>query len=248
MMFDDFLSNRWIQGGIVFFVLCVGGSLLYSVHVRHTTVAELAQSDLLLQQRETQDKTRATADAVDTSRVNFEQAEIPLENQYAPPIVDDTVALPSDDAALIDLSETFEREGFVSAEPPAGEGPVSPYGFGPYPEVPPDFPFKVDWTETSAEMELLGRVMIKAWGEGERFVGANIDFNTNKVYLNYPRTVYVHETDTIGSDGSVIGTNRLIKGTGDVAIPGPGEPFPPDVRVLDYDSEGIDPYTYLNLP
>ena len=34
-------------GGIVFFVLCVGGSLLYSVHVRHTTVAELAQSDLL---------------------------------------------------------------------------------------------------------------------------------------------------------------------------------------------------------
>ena len=32
-MLRDLLSSRWFQGGFAFFVLCVGGSLLYSWHV-----------------------------------------------------------------------------------------------------------------------------------------------------------------------------------------------------------------------
>ena len=43
-MFRDLLSSRLIQGGIVFFVLVVGGSLLYSWHVRRATGRNLAPS------------------------------------------------------------------------------------------------------------------------------------------------------------------------------------------------------------
>ena len=36
-MLGNLLSNRWIQGGIAFFAVCVAGSLLYSWHVQRTT-------------------------------------------------------------------------------------------------------------------------------------------------------------------------------------------------------------------
>ena len=36
-MFKDLLSNQWIQGGFVFFVVVLSGSQLYSWHVRRTT-------------------------------------------------------------------------------------------------------------------------------------------------------------------------------------------------------------------
>jgi len=53
------LSKRWIQGGIVFCVVCVVGSLLYSWHIDRTTDRELARHDLFLQERrEKQNETR----------------------------------------------------------------------------------------------------------------------------------------------------------------------------------------------
>ena len=44
-MFGDLLSSRMIQAGLVFFVLVVGGSLLYSWHVHRTTDAEFPRPD-----------------------------------------------------------------------------------------------------------------------------------------------------------------------------------------------------------
>ena len=47
-MFGDLLSSRMIQAGLVFFVVVVGGSLLYSWHVHRTTEAELARHNRLV--------------------------------------------------------------------------------------------------------------------------------------------------------------------------------------------------------
>lgn len=41
-MFKDLLSSRWIQGGLVFFVVVLSGSQLYSWHVRRTAPLESA--------------------------------------------------------------------------------------------------------------------------------------------------------------------------------------------------------------
>lgn len=48
-MLKDFFSNRLFIGALAFFVLCVGGSLLYDQHVKGQTAKALAESDDFLQ-------------------------------------------------------------------------------------------------------------------------------------------------------------------------------------------------------
>ena len=57
-MLWDLLSSRWFQGGFAFFVLVVGGSLLYSWHVQRTTAAEMARHDRFTQGLEKPSETR----------------------------------------------------------------------------------------------------------------------------------------------------------------------------------------------
>ena len=49
MMLRELLSSRWFQGGLVFFLLSVGGSLLYSWHVKSTTESDMARHDQFLE-------------------------------------------------------------------------------------------------------------------------------------------------------------------------------------------------------
>ena len=248
-MFRDILSgSRAIFIGLVFFVLVVGGSLLYSWHVHRTTDAEVAETQRKVQPLENKNETRPAADTTDTGRVDFEHAQTPLETDDAQRS-DDTEALPIDvTSEMHDVAGVFLPDDVVLVEEPDEEVPVSPYGFGPYPEVPIDFPFNVDWADPSMDqqLELLDRVLIKAWTEGERFIGGSISDNTQQVHIHYPKTVYVKYTNKVASDGSVT-SFRLIEGDLDVKIPPRNEEFPADIRVLDYDSTGIDPYKYLNL-
>ncbi len=57
-MFSHLLSTRAIQVGIAFFVIVVGGSLLYRWHVVETTKAELAERPTVRQHAETLNDTR----------------------------------------------------------------------------------------------------------------------------------------------------------------------------------------------
>ena len=134
-MFRDILSgSRAIIAGLAFFVLCVGGSLLYSWHVHRTTDAELAETRRKVQPLKNDTAARTAQDTVDTSTVDFEQAETDPETDDAQAMSDDTGAAPNDDAAPIDLSEVFLPDDFASEEEIAEDVPVSPYGFGPYPD------------------------------------------------------------------------------------------------------------------
>ena len=239
-MFRGLLSSRLIQVGLVFFIVVVGGSLLYSWHTRRATVAEFTQTDMVPHE------TRSEKDTVDTSTVDFEQTETPFEVDDLQ-MSDDTDAPPIDETSeMLEMADAFLPDDLVSEEEaPAEDVPVSPHGFGPYPEVPEDFPLPVYWTDRTERQELLMRVMIKAWTEGERFISGNIV--DGKVCLNFPNTVYVRYKEIPTADGSVIST-RVIAGATDIEGPPPGEDFPPGVRVLDFDEAGIDPYEYLDLP
>lgn len=46
-MLQDLLSSRWLQFGLVFFVLVIGGSLLYSWYTLRTTESDLERHDQL---------------------------------------------------------------------------------------------------------------------------------------------------------------------------------------------------------
>ena len=237
-MFRDLLSSRWFQGGFAFFVLCVSGSLLYSWHVHRTTEAEFGKRPQPVVSIENKSSTNTAPVDIQTEGVTNT-----LDENTDTPISESTEAFPNE-TEFADIADAFLPDDFVlEEEAPAEDVPVSPYGFGPYPEVPEDFPFPVDWTDRTEQQELLMRVMIKAWTEGERFIGGNIV--DGKVRLNYSNTVYVRHKEIQTADGVI--TSRAIAGATDVQVPPPGEDFPPHVRVLDFDSAGIDPYEYLDL-
>ena len=133
----------------------------------------------------------------------------------------------------------------------------SPFGFGRYPKLPPGWHGFPIWmcekefydsipSDLARNTELLARVTIKLWNEGDRnWTTANFDAKNGKVYPIYPNTVYVTIVDDVSPDGSV--TKRISRQLGRVSA-GVDLLNPPDhIRVLDFESSGIDPYEYLDL-
>ena len=134
-MFRNILSSRLIQVGLVFFVVIVGGSWLYSWHVHRTTDTELTRTDVALHE------TRSEQNTVDTSTVDFQQTGTDLETDETQPMSDDTDVSPIDETSeVLDMADDF-----VSEEEIAEDVPISPFGFGPYPEVPADYPLSIPW-------------------------------------------------------------------------------------------------------
>ena len=251
-MFRDLLSSRLIQGGLVFFVIVVGGSLLYSWHVQRTTDADLAKRP-----QPVVSPLKNRSPSTNTAPVDFQTEGVvntPEENADTP-MSEETEALPNETETL-DLTDAFLPDDMVSEEEaPAEEVPVSPFGFGPYPEIPRDYPARPTWErkgydtfsqDTQRELELLDRVLIKLWKQGERGYRGGSTAN-GKVYPHYKNTAYVR----YGTTGD--GRQYIARYKGDPAIRiSPeqmrrGELPAGIMRVLDIDAEGIDPYQFLDL-
>ena len=132
---------------------------------------------------------------------------------------------------------------------------VSPHGFGPFPEVPKDYNGMVVWIQTDyydlshseqRNFELLNRVLIKLWSEGKRnFTGGKFG-NNGKVYPNFSDTVYITVKNLEYPNGVVVPriTRQLGSAPFGVDLLNP----PSHIKVLDYESSGIDPFQYLDLP
>lgn len=167
-------------------------------------------------------------------------------------------------SADTDIGETESLPSLegTPADVPIEEVRVSPFGFGPYPEVPPDFPLIVSWNRPEEVMarfpegnrrqfELMDRVFIRLWNQGHTdFNGGTLQ--NGLVLPLYPNTVYLHYEE-----------NWEEVENGDVhsvytdMIPGPGVSeaeqeqilngeTPRGIRILDF-SDGIEPYTFLGL-
>ena len=244
-MFRDILSSRAIFAGLVFFMLIVGSSLIYSWHARRAIDTELARTDTVLQ-HVNRNETHTAADAVDTSTVDFEHAETPLENDNLR-MSDDTGVSPIDETSeILDMADAFLRDDFVSEEVLAEDVPVSPHGFGAYPEVPADFPEDVNWSDYEEDLpiyELMTRVQIKLWKQGHRAMGISEENGVmypvirGRVYIKWSRSgKEVLEVTGHPADMSDAIVNQIESGI-----------IPAGLTVLNYDTTGIDPYEFLNL-
>ena len=259
-MLRDLLSHRAIQVGLVFFVLVASGSLLYSWHVQRTMKAESARRAAFLQEREKLNALLTTQDPIDTSTRDVEHAQTPFNISSEVQMSDDTEG--TEAAEFADVADAFLPDGFVSEEEPIEEMPVSPFGFGPYPEVPADYPFTPFWLrpppkgnksrERLMRKELISRVMVKAWTEGDHdFVGATGNGSGDeKVYLTYPNVIYVEYGEPEEIDEGVL--IRPIKDALSASYTLSQEEMrngeiPADLTVIEYDDAGYDPYTYLDL-
>lgn len=151
--------------------------------------------------------------------------------------------------------ETINKEFELDLPNKNVETRISPFGFGPYPEIPNGFPFKDPWTsvtnltDTQARIsELIHRVHIKLWNEGKRPEG--ISYENGVIYATYPNTIYVtwdydeNEDGTIERYPSEVTSGTLSDEANALLDEGI---IPPDVIVYDHNEVGIDPYSYLGL-
>ena len=262
-MFHNILSNRGLLAGLVFFVIIVAGSLLYSWHVRREVREGIARTQQIMQLREANKDARAVRDVgVLTDTETLRPGETPLETDDGDaPISEEIEALPVDDAEILNLADAFLSN--ETAEEGSVEVPASPFGFGPYPEVPIGFPENLmpswTWSEEKQrkydpsdlkDFELMHRVLVKLWNQGNRdFVGISKSNRNGKVYPIYPNTVYVSIEEEVRPDGII----RKVR-----AKAGPGVPeiepylyetgqMPTGIRILDMDEHGINPYQFLGL-
>lgn len=239
-MSSNILADRWIIGSIVFLIIIAAACYLW--YQQDTAPYKQGASDTqeLIRQWEIEKsrKSKITEQVADVAaESNTSNGEKPI-SQTMGIVVKDT-----------------NTESQQQAESPANTAtdgsedvPVSPFGFGPYPELG-DYPYKVIWSnKDSPGAELLTRVLIKLWNEGERnFLGGST--HNGKVYPHYHDTVYVRITPIRDKDGKRRGQSTSITS-------GPHVQYtraeilnpPPGLRVLDLESSGIDPYQYLNLP
>ena len=155
------------------------------------------------------------------------------------------------DSKNFDASSTFSSEPLVDVAEKVSK----------YPKVPDDYPFTPIWLRSETERAqippehleeqiLLDMVMVKLWSEGNHnFTAAVIENGT--FYPIYPDVAYVEWEQYEEPDGTIyryVGS-VLTSGENDsdaiMEQLNKGE-TPAGVRIVDYQSAGIDPYEFLS--
>ena len=131
-----------------------------------------------------------------------------------------------------------------------------------FPEVPDGFPLEVIWKrdeipahwseQTIDNLVLMHKVLIKLWNQGDQN-WVSVSMNTGgDVYPHYPNTLYLQWAEWDDSNGVIrkyISSSLGPGGFNKVDITPEqmqaGE-IPYGIQVLDYDEDGIDPYSFLN--
>ena len=257
-MIRDIFTNKWIIRGLGFLILFTTAYVFWIRHDRAVIdqfVQEAVDARRQLQQSETKRKS-------DTGSTATTAPESPAE--HITPTAEKPITETFETTKTPETVETKPTQAQAEASAQAAETedvPVSPHGFGPYPEVPDDLRsikrFKPVWeykkwpnVNLSDRMELLDRVVIKAWKEGTHRDWIGIGEFNGKFYFNYPNTVHVWfderdpgDKDTryiSGMDGMSLTEDQQDQILRGKTLLG--------VRVLDGETGGIDPYEYLNLP
>ena len=250
------MRNRMIWGLAILIILIIGVSVFLLTRTTETEPEEVYNP---LTPAEKEQVDRSIQDAIDKEKKNLPPIAEGDKQQ-----VDDPITEVSD--------ETNEQTSKTETQPQPTETPlenatakdvlVSPFGYGPYPDVPNDYreakgnPIweHQKWPDGIAlpeGAELLHRVLIRVWKEGNRdWVGASHE--NGKVRINYPNTLYIwYGTPYEDEDGTIIRPIRRSKGDPNARLT-PDQMrrgiIPSGVRILDGETEAIDVSEYLNLP
>ena len=164
-------------------------------------------------------------------------------------------------AAAVEVAESLEEDGLAQENAPAAAPPrMSLFGFGVYPDIPPDYPEQDVWerieelyhsdAKLAEDCELMARVRVKLWKQGLHSVGASRDSETGRIYPCYPNTAYVRWAWDVDENGHPVRYAAGVEGGADHAqyhhYFAEGE-IPPHITVIDYEEGGIDPYQFLDF-
>ena len=236
---------RWLIGGIVVLLIVAGACYLWYQHDIAPYKQEAAKAEKLLRQSQKLKQVSKTGNkAQQATDVTPAESETPPAEK---PITEVT-------AEVENAIEEETQQQSENAE--ATDVRVSPFGYGPFPKVPSDYPSVVVWLQSDYEelpshaqknFELMSRVLIKLWTSGERgFRGAST--YKGKIYPHYFDTVYIKVSEYELPDGTKARYISHRKSGPHVNTTGVDLLNPPShLRVLDLETSGIDPYQYLNL-
>ncbi len=243
--------TKWIIGAAIGLIIVAIGCILWYQHTTAEYKAEVDKDDKLLKQWK-------AGKAKQTTTAEKEETNTPAES-----------ITPTAEKPTIKIGEETETNTDKPTDIPSirtdgtEEPKISPHGFGPYPRVPKDYLLTCGPTSwqmmdlfggppPTREIELIDRVMVKLWQEGDTKIQGGT-FENGKVYVYYRDRVYVRYSTITNFDGT---TSRYISEWGshsDVPAPTQEEALaghiPEGLEVIDLDIEdpGIEPYSFLGL-
>lgn len=251
-MIRDILTNRWCIGGfgflIVFAVLCY----FWLQHDITSFQQQLSATDDIVLQGDMSQK----AQKPDQTDVPLAESLESIKNRSES--VEDT-SVPTEETTA--KTDTFEKNIDLAAD-----APPSPFGFGPYPEVPADYPNRARvqlWDNATPEHELLVRVRIKLWKQGTQTTGAIFNNSNGLIYPSIPNVIYVQWHYVEEGPPEYVGQRYATRVMG---APNTAEKWKSSyltefsfertdknietsgIKVYEYPDGGIDPYNFLDLP
>lgn len=248
-MAREVVANKWILGGLGF--LTFFAVLSFLLH-QHTIAPHRKQTsgteELLRQQREAEKSQTNNIAKIVAQRIPADSTTLIAEK----PTETGTTGAETDKS----ISKTLDPGTEVMQQMDNTEKvKISPYGFGPYPEVPEDYPSTVAWERDQTylpealhrESELLSRVLVKLWTSGDKNFRGGSTLN-GKMYPHYHNTVYVRFAEYKKNGKKIQYPVRVKSGPQVIYTEADLLNPPPRLRILDLDSSGIDPYQYLDLP
>ena len=249
-MIRDIITNKWFIGAIAFLIIFAGACYLWYRYDTAPYRQEAVESAKLLRQREATQKAETENAEKQAADVTPAESTTPTAEKPITEMTDEVLETGAKtDTAAENVSAS--KQGTENAE----EVRVSPHGFGPFPDIPPDYPTQDIWDyskDYSAEAELLIRVQIKLWTQGIQTLGGNM--SNGLAYPTLPGVVYIEWDHKALPDGTV--EKRVSRVRGD---PYMGKilsdimrrkgklvesDIPKDIEVRE---RGIDPYVFLNL-
>ena len=263
-MIRDLFSHRGIQVALIFVCVFVSGSLLYSWHVKRTTDALLADTPGFLQGSAENSETRNRGHVSNSLGTDTPSSD--THTHHTDEVSKEiTPGTPIEGSEPLESLDAFLPEDFVSQVATGEEVPVSPFGFGPYPDVPDGFSLVPSWQWSEErlqnfggslrEMELIDRVLIKLWNQGDReWKGAKLDSENGKVYPLYRNLIYVTRWIEVPvASGKTMpfpagGTSGGSDWKPDIInfVQNNGQ-LPAHIRFVDAAAAGYNPYDFLNI-
>ena len=258
-MTRDIIANKWIIGAIALLIIVAGACYLWYQHDTAPYRQEAAESAKLLCQRETTQKT-------DTVNKAEQAADAPAESST--PTAEKSINESTAEVENNTEAETQQPSDTPAANAEAKDVSMSPFGFGPYPEVPHDYPYLVNWESNfvikhGMEHELLTRVRIKLWTQGIDAAGVTYG-RGGLIYPVVRGVVYVTRSGdritgvVLSHPGDDLGVfdafwDAETPEEVDAAIQREMEGFtiddlPAGLTAVDYYTASIDPHQFLDLP
>ena len=233
-MYRDLFINKWIIGSFGFLIVFSISCYFWYQHELAPYKQEAVETQYLLEESQ-----KAT-DVPNTDSIKGAPANRTVNaTNTAPENTDDSKSQKS-----------------ASLEKTVSDVPVSPYGFGPYPEIPEGFGH-VTWSRRSRDSELVMRIRIKLFAQGVDVRGATMEYG--KIYPTIKGIIYVRwDTDGDGKkyicellctseDGdrlSAIREAKFNRGEDDSLTEAD---IPSDIKIVHYEEGGVDPYEFLGL-